>query len=377
MKFFLKCLVFLTVGILSAQNSFVIKDVTLFDGEQVITKTHIEIEDGKVVAIGDKVDTTLKVIDGNGKFLMPAMTNSHVHAFMPNSLTEAAQAGVLNLFDMHGMEPMQGFMKSQKDAPDVARLFVAGYAATAPEGHGTQFGFPVPTLEKPEDAEQWVADRVKAGVDHIKIIVEPWKKTISHETAKEIIKEGHAHNKVVVVHISKANDAHKVLVNGANGLVHLWWDIALSDIQLKEIAAQEGIFVIPTVLTTQLMQSQMIGIKGKALEASKNLMLSEIKRLHDAGIEILAGTDPPNANINMGTDLYKELNYLSEAGIPALDVLKSATSLPAEKFKLKELGFLKVGYKADMILLDANPLDEIMNIEKINTIWKEGVVVKR
>ena len=106
-------------------------------------------------------------------------------------------------------------------------------------------------------------------------------------------------------------------------------------------------------------------------------MLKEIKRLHDVGITILAGTDPPNANINMGTDLYKELHYLSQAGLSPLEVLKSATSYPAEMFHLKEIGYIKPGYKADMILLSDDPTVSISNIEHIDTIWKEGVAIVR
>lgn len=360
-----------------AQSSFVIENVTLFDGEKIITNTTVAIHEGRIEAIGESVHSDYTRIDGSGKFLLPALTNSHVHAFSPLALKEAANAGVLNLLDMHGLEPMQGYMKTQRDEPGVARLYVAGYAATAPGGHGTQFGFEVPTLEKPEDAKQWVADRVAAGVDHIKIIVEPWKNTISHETAKAIIEEAHLQAKVAVVHISKVEDAYQVLLNGANGLVHLWWDTAMDEKQLQEIAQREDIFVIPTVLTTARMQSQFMGKSKEEVVALEHMMLQEIKRLHDAGVTILAGTDPPNANINMGTDLYKELNYLSRAGLAPLEVLKSATSHPADKFHLKEVGYIKPGYKADMILLSANPMTAISNIERIETIWKDGVTIKR
>ena len=377
MKSILQLLVFFVIATVTAQDSFIIENVTLFDGEKVIPNTSVTIRDGQIIAVGNEANDIDIHIDGTGKFLMPALTNSHVHAFSPLSLKEAANAGVLNLFDMHGMEPMQKFMKSQRGQPGLARLYVAGYAATAPEGHGTQFGFEVPTLEKPEDAKQWLSDRMAAGVDHIKIIVEPWKNTISHETAKAIIEEAHQNQKVAVVHISTAEDAYQVIMNGADGLVHLWWDKSMEEKQLQEIAKREGVFVTPTVLTTALMHELFMGKSKEEVAASVKMMLDEIKRLHKAGITILAGTDPPNANINMGTDLYKEMQYLSQAGLAPIEVLKSATSYPAEMFHLKEIGFIKPGYKADMILLSANPLETISNMNQILTIWKEGVAIER
>ncbi len=375
MKSILHLILFIALG-LQAQEKFTITNVTVFDGEKLLNNQNVSVADGEIVSVGTAPAIDVKTIDGTGKFLMPALTNSHVHVFSQIGLVQAANAGVLNVFDMHGMEPMQEALKNQNDSPNMARLYTAGYAATAAGGHGTQFGFPVPTLEKPEDASQWVDDRIVAGVDYIKIIVEPWKNTISHETARAVVDEAHKNNKVAVVHISKAEDAHKVLLNGADGLVHLWWDQKMSDEQMTAISSQEGIFIIPTVLTTVLMQELFMGKSKAEANELKVMMLAEIKRLHEAGVEILAGTDPPNANINMGTDLYKELAYLSEAGIPNLEVLKSATSYPMEKFHIEKQGFVKPGYTADLLLLSASPIDNIENISSIEIIWKDGILLK-
>ena len=377
MKQIITLVVVLFQALLWSQESFVIKDVTLFDGERIIPKISVLIEDGKIVHIDANIKGDYTIIDGKGKFLMPAMTNSHVHTWVPIQLQEAAKAGVLNLLDMHGLEPMQGLMKNLRKSPGNARLYVAGYAATAPGGHGTQYGFPVPTLEGPADAEQWVTDRVKAGVDHIKIIVEPWKNTISHETAKAIITHAHAAQKVAVVHISKEEDAYTVLRNGADGLVHIWTDTTMPDAHLNELTKNHDFFVIPTVLTNVLVQTAYFGKTQEEADAVALRLQREVKRLYDAGIPILAGTDPPNANINIGTDLYKELAYLAKAGIPAIDVLRSATSLPADKFKLGKVGYIKEGYLADMILLEKSPVEDISHLNTIKFIWKEGRLIEK
>lgn len=376
MKTIIHLIILFFIGLLHAQESFIIKDVTLFDGEKVIPKTSLLVEDGVISKVSKSIDKNTTIIDGNGKFLMPAMTNCHVHAWGAPLLQQAAQAGVLNLLDMHGVEPYQGLMKSYRDSTNYARFFVAGYAATAPEGHGTQYGFPVPTLDKPEDAITFIADRIKAGVDHIKIIVEPWKPTLSHETVKAIIDEGHKNKKKVVVHVSKMKDGYEVLNNNADGLVHIWRDSAMPDNQLNQLSKEKDFFVIPTLLVSIEVQKKRGKKSAEDIEAVATFLKKEVKRLYDAGIPILAGTDPPNVNINYGTDLYKELILISEAGVPNTEVLKGATSYPADKFELGKIGYLKEGYIADLLLLTKNPIEDIEHIETIESIWKAGKKVQ-
>ncbi len=376
MKVIINLIFIVCTGLINAQHSFIIKDVTLFDGEKVIPETSVLIENGKVSKVSKQIKNNSPIIDGKGKFLMPGMTNAHVHAWAPGALKQAARAGVLNLLDMHGVEPYQAKMKSMRDSTNYARFYVSGYAATAPDGHGTQYGFPVPTLSKPEDAIKFVQDRVDANVDHIKIIVEPWKPTLSHETVKAIIDEGHKKGKKVVVHVSKMEDAYQVLKNNADGLVHIWNDQKMPEDQLKELAKDKDFFVTPTLLVNILVQKLYLKkTDEQALEAEK-FFKSEVKRLYDAGVPIIAGTDPPNANINHGNDLYKELILMAASGISNIDVLKGATSYPAERFELSKLGYIKEGYIADMLLLNKSPVEDIKNIESITTIWKAGKKVE-
>lgn len=141
MKSILYLLLFCAVSSLVAQESFIIENVTVFDGEKVMPATSVTIQNGRIEALGMAPTEGELRIDGTGKFLIPALTNSHVNAFSPLALQEAANARVLNLFDMHGMEPILELMKPQRNTPGVARLYVSGYAATGTGGHETQYGF--------------------------------------------------------------------------------------------------------------------------------------------------------------------------------------------------------------------------------------------
>lgn len=376
MKYILLFVLISQWATVSAQDDFIISNVTLFDGTEIKNNISVFIKDGIIETIAPEIKGDYEVIDGSGKFLMPGMTNAHVHAFSPLSLVEAANAGVLNVLDMHGMEPMQEFMVSLRDSTNYARFFRAGYAATAPDGHGTQYGFPVPTLQKPEDAKQWVADRVASSVDHIKIIVEPWKNTLDSETVAAIIEEAHNANKIVVAHVSKEEDAFVTIKSGVDGLVHIYDDKSMSEERLRKLTEKHNFFIIPTILTIREIQPLYYDKTAEETTIIEKALLKEVKRFYDAGIPILAGTDPPNANINMGTDLYKELVLFAKAGIPPLNVLKSATSLPADHFKLENIGYIKEGFIADLLLLEENPLEDINNLTTISTVWKGGKKVR-
>ncbi len=360
---------------MDAQNSFVIKNVKVFDGENVIENTSLRISNGLITNIGSSIpiEEGDSVIEGNGKTVIPALSNAHVHAWSPQSLQQAAKAGVLNVMDMHGVEPFQMAMRQLKDSTNYARFFVAGYAATAPEGHGTQFGFPVPTLKGPEDAKSFVDGRLQANVDHIKIIVEPWKKTLSIETVAAIIEEAQKADKVTVVHVSRLEDAINVLSKNADGLAHIWWDKPMENEQLESLVTNKTFFVIPTLLTT-LKAFESMGSDAKKF-MNKEQLLAEIKKLFDAGVTILAGTDPPNLGINYGTDIYNELQLLSEAGLSPKEVLKTATSNVAQVFGLEKLGYIKPGFYADLILIDGDVTKDISLLENIEKIWKKGIKI--
>jgi imidazolonepropionase-like amidohydrolase len=365
---------YITFG--NAQDAFIIKDVKVFDGENVVESTAVKVENGIITEVSSTIESSegVDIIDGKGKTLLPAFSNAHVHAWAPQSLQEAAKAGVLNVMDMHGVEPYQTGMRQLKDSTNYARYYVAGYAATAPEGHGTQFGFPAPTLSKPEEAAKFINDRTKANVDYIKIIVEPWRATLDVATVSELIKEAHKVEKIAVVHVSRLEDALNVISNDADGLVHIWWDKELETEEIKELYKSKSFFVIPTLLTTLKAFESMGEDADKFL--TKTQLLNQVKTLYEANIPILAGTDPPNMGINYGTDLYKELELLHEAGLPIPQVLKAGTSTIAKAFSLKNRGSIKVGYIADLILVDGDPTENLNDLKNSKIIWKGGKRLK-
>lgn len=107
-------------------------------------------------------------------------------------------------------------------------------------------------------------------------------------------------------------------------------------------------------------------------------MFNMVGKVHKAGIDIMAGTDCPIFFLTPGRSLHEELVVLVRAGLSPLDALKTATLNPARYFNMeKELGSIKENMLADLLILDANPLEDIKNTQKINSVIREGFVYDR
>jgi imidazolonepropionase-like amidohydrolase len=90
-----------------------------------------------------------------------------------------------------------------------------------------------------------------------------------------------------------------------------------------------------------------------------------------------AGTDTPIGMAVPGYSLHSELEFLVRAGLSPLEALKSATVRPAEYFSLQdEMGTIDVGKRADLLLLDGSPLDDIANTKRIDAVVTKGRVLR-
>ena len=103
-----------------------------------------------------------------------------------------------------------------------------------------------------------------------------------------------------------------------------------------------------------------------------------VDQMHKKGINFMAGTDCPIFFLTPGHSLHIELQRLVESGLQPIDALAAATSQPAKYFGMQDsLGYIDEGMIADLILLDANPLESIQNTLKINTLVKDGKIYTR
>jgi len=102
-----------------------------------------------------------------------------------------------------------------------------------------------------------------------------------------------------------------------------------------------------------------------------------LKTMRRAGVAVMAGTDTGNAYTFPGIDLHRELELLVQAGLTPLDALRSATLEPARYLDTKDLGSIAPGKLADLVLLEADPLKDIRNTQKIAAVFVGGKYLSR
>ena len=115
-------------------------------------------------------------------------------------------------------------------------------------------------------------------------------------------------------------------------------------------------------------------LAARRWEVSKQI----VKTLHAAGVRILAGTDTPMPLVFPGFSLHEELELLVKAGLSPADALRAATIWPAEFLGLTQSsGSIAVGKRADLVLLDGNPLSDITNTQRIRAVVLDGRLLQR
>ncbi len=361
----------------------IIQNVKLFDGDQVFEKATIFINEDKVEKIITNQVTEFEgqhIIDGDGLCLIPGLINAHVHAYDPDHLKEAVEAGVLTLLDMFNRRSNIDSLRQLGDSSSHhAYYYSAGPTVTVPGGHGSQFG-PVPLIQTAEAVPQFIRERVAEGSDYIKLIVERGSKetpipTLDDDMIALAIRTAKEEEMLSVSHISSRSDAVKIASMGGDGIVHMWdrGTTPISDQDLTTLKNSQ-LFIVPTLLTLQKFSECQPCIE-KWGAPQMELLKEDMNRLHQAGIPLLAGTDPPNLGINYGTDLFQELILLVENGLSPIDALKSATSNPSQQFSLGSKGFIREKSFANFVLVKGDPTSNIYDIENIVSIWKEGIKI--
>ncbi len=408
---FLLGIVFWT-GSLTGQDTLFFENVSVFDGQRKIDPTNVLVEAGKIKAIGTEVRPTeqARKIDGKGKTLLPGMIDSHTHVWMESQLKQAAVFGVTTELDMMSIpENVAVFRKQQLDgkANDRADVFSAGAAVTVAGGHGTQFGFAVPTVDGAANAAQFVNERIREGSDYIKLILEDGSAygrkipTLDRETFSIAIRTAHEKHKLAVAHVSTQANASLALENDIDGLVHLFSDQNVAP-EWIALAKTKKVFVVPTASvisnTTGANLSKMIledeFLKplisqecianltrtfptGPGPEPGWKTLKENIGKLNQAGISILAGTDAANPGTDHGVSMHQELRMLVSAGLTNSQALAAATSNPAKHFKLADRGQIAPGFRADMILVEGDPTKDVANVARIVGVWKGGFPIDR
>jgi imidazolonepropionase-like amidohydrolase len=381
----------------------------VFDGNALSDADTVIIKAGLIAAVGRglTVPAGAAVYAGNGATLLPGLIDAHVHTF-PASLGDALRFGVTTMVDMFCDKHLLPVFKSARAGlTNVAEADVwsAGTLATVAGGHGTEYGLNIPTIGPETDLAAFVSDRIAEGSDFLKIIIEEgWPgfsfPTLSPTQVNSLVAAAHRAGVKAAVHVHSINAAATAVAAGADVLAHVPRDLPIPD-TLMAAMRKTGTAVISTLsvfdaydcggtesaairqdphITSWLSASQVRQLdtaQTGCLPRSLPTGQANLGALHRAGVTVMAGTDAGNPRTTAGVSLHEELQLLTKSGLTPTQALTAATSTPADMFGLTARGRIRVGHRADLVLVHGDPLTDITATRDIVAIWKNGQQVNR
>ncbi|MFB6555603.1 amidohydrolase family protein [Streptomyces sp. NPDC056405] len=340
-------------------------NVRVFDGDRVTTPRTVVVDNGRIgiSALG------ARRIDCAGAVLLPGLIDSHVHLRDVNTLHQLAGSVVTTGLDMACFPP--SVVDSLRGLPGLPDIRSAGTPAVAPGSPQSRLPtFPADAvLTGPDQASRFVRARIAEGSDYIKIIID--EPGLAPETIEAVTTAAHFFGKLVMAHATTTAMAERALDADVDMIHHVPLDNALP----AEVAARyaaTGTVAVPTL--TMMKGFAGLGIPGMDYAAAEG----SVAALRRAGARILAGTDAnstPGIPVQppFGSSLHHELELLVRAGLTTLEALRATTSLPARSFGLRDRGVIRPGYRADLLLVDGDPLADITATRAVRRVWVGGV----
>lgn len=340
--------------------------IDLADGGKILYNQMLLIKNGKIDYIGKTEQKLIPegahVIDVSNKFLIPGLWNMHVHIFHPDYLKKELLTGVTTMRDMANEFDFVSSIKKATTDPSfpAPRLLTAGVI----DGK-SNFSLGIVSATDDKTAKQQVKRYYDAGFDQIKVY-----SYVKKNVFATIVEEANRYHMDVVGHLPVGYLLSAVVDNGIKSISHihyfmnsLKWGkgnlITNNKVFLDQIK-EKNIYLDPTL--------NVYALTGDKKIATYKMI---VKQLHDYGIPIVAGTD------NEGTIVQELENYVS-LGFSPLEALQSATIIPAKMMNmLAQTGSLNQGKNSNVLVLNANPLEDITALHQLNIIIKgQSVILK-
>jgi imidazolonepropionase-like amidohydrolase len=386
---------------------------TLIDvtGKPATPDAVVLIEGDRIVAAGPrstiKIPDGAKIVDVTGKFLLPGLWDMHAHFYQTEFGPTYLAAGITSVRDVGNDTE---FGTSLRDAAKEnrglgPRMLLAGYI----DGKNKDHTFEV-QVETPDEARAAVQGYKNAGYEQIKI-----RNNVKLETLKVICAEAHRLGMTVTGHVPDGMNALQAVEAGMDQIAHLNYvetgffpnrdrsnppvtinlngpnvinalkffkehgtvidptdavlELMLRPLNVPIESFEPGVSKVPPELTVQINKKGYPAELAEGLRMVVDVLLKITGALHRAGVPIVAGSDVGVP----GYTLHRELELYVKAGLTPLEAIQTATIVPARVMKLdSEVGSIEAGKRADLIVLDANPLDNISNTRKLRFVVTQG-----
>ena len=375
------------------------------DGSAPLLDATLVIRDGKITALGNtaEVPAGAAVLDASGKFILPGLWDTHAHfeqwewalAYLASGITSVRDVGN----EIEFLVPLRKAINSGRDLGPY--IYAAGLIDSDPGSL---------TSEHAEDAARVhsiISRYHDLGFEEVKIY-----QSMKPELVSVVAAEAHQLNMQVTGHIPTGMNALQGVSAGMDQINHINFAARVmrpqgsSDISANSPEAQKAIrlfldhhtVIEPTLARNEfnlhsrgrlfseiepsvsLLPPEMAVILNNAGVARENearatasfqVSLKATRVLYDSGIPILAGSD----QVVPGHSLHRELELLVQAGLTTLQAIRCATITPAAVLGVSsELGTIAVGKRADLVILNANPLEDIRNIRRVYWTVTQGRV---
>jgi imidazolonepropionase-like amidohydrolase len=347
----------------------------MFDGSGLVPASSVVVAGGLIQSAGPGSSATdwavAEVIDGDGGVLLPGLFDAHVHLDGPGRLATLASYGITTALDMASLPEETAALRGQPATTDIRSAGISAIAPGSLHSHLPGIG-QRGLISGPDEAKRFVADRIAEGSDYIKIVVGSPFADHDQATIDALVVAAHEQGKLVVAHASSIQAVAKAQAAGADILTHAPLDGVLEE-AAAAFAVAAGRVVIPTL-------TMMAGIVANVAPPGADYAnaRASVGVLHAAGVPILAGTDANDtpgtpSRVPHGDSLHRELELLVEAGLSTAEVLHATTSLPARYFGLDDRGTIESGKRADLVLIDGDPLADIRATRSIRRVWCGGL----
>jgi len=379
--------------------------VTAYEGARLIVGNGSTIENGTIVVDGArivqvgsaadvKVPANAKRVSLSGKTVMPMLIDTHVHLSptrerLIRDLKERAYWGVSVAASM-GTDNYDLLPMRSETIPGGARFLSAGRGITMPEP-GRVAVVRQQWITTEEEARKAVHELVKYKVDIVKIWVDDrggkYKK-LTPELYGAIIDEAHKAKLHVTAHIFNMEDAKGLMRANLDSFAHGVRDRDVDDETIAMFKQRPHLFVIPNLPDRGVKVDRSWLRPGMSAEEFAKLEAANTDRpkeqaLHGIQARNLAKMNAAGVRITMGTDgnrpwgPHEEMEDMVLAGMTPAQVLVSATRNGADFLRIADAGTLEAGKSADLLVLDANPLDNITNTRRISLVVLRGTPVDR
>ena len=403
---------------------FVFDNAVIFDGvTEELTEGHVVVADGVIqeITAGPAPAGQDGRIDCDGRFLMPGLLDLHFHAYSPTFDMLALDRMPKPLLTAYALRHLEGALQRgfttvrDPGGGDVGlalavdrglisgpRFLYGGPALSQTGGHGdmrhaqqadvcacSYAGVIGRVVDGVDDIRRVARDELRKGADHLKVFIsggvaspsDPmWMPQFTDDEIRAVVEEAATRRKYVAAHCHTDDGARRCVENGVRSIEH-GTEITVDTARL--IAQSGTTYVVPTlaVIHELLEHGPTLGLFAESLEKVQGVlprMLASIENCRRAGVKVGLGTDL------FGTPYHhmqaSELRFRGEVDKP-VEVLRSATSVNAEIVqRAGELGVVAPGARADLLVLESNPLDDLAVFERyesdLRVIVKDGEVVK-